>query len=56
MLSCRDIDGSLVGGASFVAGRKANALQLNGTSGYARLPSGLLGNVQPGELLDVLLR
>jgi DUF1680 family protein len=37
---------SLVGGASFGAGRKANALQLNGTSSHARLPSGLLGNVQ----------
>lgn len=36
---------SLVGGASFGAGRAGNALRLDGTSGYARLPSGLLGNV-----------
>ncbi|HZJ66073.1 MAG TPA: beta-L-arabinofuranosidase domain-containing protein [Kofleriaceae bacterium] len=36
---------TLVGGASFGAGRVANALRLDGTSGYARLPSGLLSNV-----------
>jgi len=37
---------ALIGGASFAAGRKANAVKLDGSSGYARLPSGLLGNVR----------
>jgi len=37
---------ALVGGVSFAVGRTGNALRLDGTSGYARLPSGLLGNVQ----------
>jgi hypothetical protein len=37
---------ALVGGASFVAGRKTNAVKLDGSSGYAKLPPGLLGNVQ----------
>jgi hypothetical protein len=37
---------ALIGGASFVAGRTSNAVRLDGSSGYARLPSGLLGNVQ----------
>src|SRR6185295_17141831 len=36
---------ALVGGATFGAGRAGNALRLDGTSGYARLPSGLLANV-----------
>jgi uncharacterized protein len=36
---------ALVGGATFGAGRKNNAVRLDGTSGYARLPAGLLSNV-----------
>jgi DUF1680 family protein len=36
---------TLIGGASFVAGKKSNALKLDGASGYARLPAGLLSNV-----------
>lgn len=36
---------ALVGGATFVAGRAGNALRLDGTSGHAKLPSGLLANV-----------
>jgi hypothetical protein len=36
---------ALLGGATFVAGRRNNAVRLDGTSGYARLPSGLLGGV-----------
>ncbi|MEO7494124.1 MAG: LamG-like jellyroll fold domain-containing protein [Massilia sp.] len=34
--------GTLVGGGSWVAGRKANALGLNGTSGYLQLPNDLM--------------
>jgi hypothetical protein len=37
---------ALVGAATFVAGKKTNALKLDGTSGYAKLPSGLLSNVK----------
>jgi DUF1680 family protein len=36
---------ALVGGAGFVAGRSSNVLKLDGSSGFARLPAGLLGNV-----------
>jgi uncharacterized protein len=36
---------TLVGGATFGAGRVGNALRLDGSSGYARLPSGLLANI-----------
>ena len=36
---------ALLGGATFVAGRTTNAMKLDGTSGYARLPAGILGNV-----------
>jgi uncharacterized protein len=36
---------TLVGGATFGAGRVGNALRLDGSSGHARLPSGLLANV-----------
>jgi DUF1680 family protein len=36
---------TLVGGATFGAGRVGNALRLDGSSGYVRLPSGLLANV-----------
>ena len=36
---------TLVGGGTWVAGRKANALQLNGTSGYLRLPNDLMVGV-----------
>ena len=35
----------LLGGASLVAGRRGNAVQLDGAAGYARLPASLLGNV-----------
>ena len=37
---------ALIGAASFVAGKASNALKLDGASGYAKLPSGLLSNVQ----------
>lgn len=37
---------TLVGGTSFVTGKTTRALRLDGTSGYARLPSGLVSNVQ----------
>jgi len=36
---------TLVGGASFGAGRVGNALRLDGSSGHARLPTGILANV-----------
>ena len=36
---------TLSGGASFGAGRRNNAVRLDGASGHVRLPSGLLGNV-----------
>jgi DUF1680 family protein len=36
---------ALVGGASFVAGRSSNALKLDGTSGFAKLPAGLVSNI-----------
>ena len=36
---------TLSGGASFAAGRTGRALSLDGSSGYAALPAGLLGNV-----------
>ncbi|MEO7496381.1 MAG: LamG-like jellyroll fold domain-containing protein [Massilia sp.] len=34
--------GTLVGGGSWVAGRKANALQLDGSSGHLKLPNDLM--------------
>jgi DUF1680 family protein len=37
---------TLVGGTSFVTGKKTRALRLDGTSGFAQLPSGLVSNVQ----------
>jgi hypothetical protein len=37
---------ALVGGTSFVTGKKTRALRLDGTSGFAQLPSGLVSNVQ----------
>jgi hypothetical protein len=36
---------TLVGGATFGAGRVGNALRLDGSSGHARLPSGILANI-----------
>jgi uncharacterized protein len=36
---------TLVGGATFGPGRVGNALRLDGSSGYARLPSGLLASI-----------
>jgi uncharacterized protein len=36
---------TLSGGATFTAGRRNNALRLDGTSGHARLRSGILSNV-----------
>ena len=35
-------NGTLTGGASLVAGNKGNAVDLNGTSGYVTLPSGVV--------------
>jgi hypothetical protein len=37
---------NLVGGTSFVTGKKTRALRLDGASGFAQLPSGLVSNVQ----------
>ena len=37
--------GALAGGASWVAGKKANAVSLNGSNGYVSLPAGLLSDV-----------
>jgi hypothetical protein len=37
---------TLVGGTSFVTGKKNQAVRLDGASGFAQLPSGLVSNVQ----------
>ena len=37
--------GTLVGGASFVAGVKNNAVSLDGSTGYVSLPAGLVANL-----------
>jgi hypothetical protein len=37
--------GTLVNGVSWAAGRKGNAVVLNGTDGYVSLPAGLLANL-----------
>jgi hypothetical protein len=37
--------GTLIGGATWVAGKKNNAVSLNGSTGYVSLPAGLLTDV-----------
>jgi hypothetical protein len=37
-------NGTLVGGASFVAGNSGNAVDLDGTNGYVSLPTGVVSN------------